>query len=318
LPFRLAVGLALAALVAGMPSSSVAARSSVPIHFGAALSLDGARDLAAVSCLRADSCVALDSRGRAYHFNGSHWGAPRRLVTGAVGPGAIAVACAGRSLCVAEPTGASDVVVGTGASWSAPTQLEGAVGLESLGCSRSGYCAAVDAEGNSWAFSRGSWQRTSGDWGAVASIACVSPSFCVSAGPTGLSSWDGSRWSSPAPLGASSAFSGVSCASASFCVAVDEGGQALRWNGSHWSTPLRIEPSARSATSLGPYPTAISCPTATLCVAVDDVGSVLELRSGAWSRTSTGSSHVFSSVSCPEASFCAAADRRGQVLIGRS
>jgi hypothetical protein len=307
----------LAVLSAGASPSGAAARHAGPaIRFAAARTL-AAGALRAVACATAQSCVALDSHGRAYHFNGSRWGAARSLGAGASGPGAVSISCAGKAFCVAEPAGADEVVVGNGSTWSSPTPLEGAVGLEAVGCSRAGYCAAVDAEGNSWAYGGGSWERTSGDWGAVASIACVSASFCISAGPSGLSRWDGDRWSAPESFGAASAFTGVSCAGERFCVAVDAGGQALGWNGSRWLAAVRLEPAERSATALGPYPTAISCPAAGVCVAVDDLGATLELMSGRWSRSSTGSSHVFTSVACPDASFCIATDRRGQALTGR-
>jgi hypothetical protein len=196
--------------------------------------------------------------------------------------------------------------------------LPGLVGIEAVGCSRSGYCAVVDAEGNAYGFSGGAWQRTAGDWGSVAAISCVAGDFCVSAGPSGLSVWNGARWSQPDTLGVVTPFTGVSCSSRDACTALDAGGQAVRWNGSAWSKPLRIEPGAPSHAALGPSPSGISCATATFCVAVDGAGAAIEWEAGHWSRRVVDAPHALTAVSCPSAAFCAATDGAGTVLFGRA
>jgi hypothetical protein len=176
----------------------------------------------------------------------------------------------------------------------------------------------VDGEGNSFELNGGAWERTAGDWGSVRSIACVTAVFCMSAGPSGISNWNGARWTLPATLGATSPFTGVSCPSAESCTAVDDRGQAVRWDGSSWSAPVRIEPGRPSATVLGPEPTAISCPTASLCVTVDDAGGVIEWHAGTWSRVSEDRARSYTAVSCPTPSFCALTDAAGAVLFARA
>lgn len=330
---RRGAGITIAALVVLLLAATVPAAATPLGSASAAARASGARPsvlrlavqarlvhggaLTAIACATSRSCMALDAHGRAYRFAGSRWSAAHPLASGAPGPGGVAIACPGPALCLAIPNGSMDVAEWNGSAWSGPTPLEGAVALESLGCSRSDYCAAVDAEGNAFAWQRGSWVRTAGDWGSVASIACVTSSFCVSAGPTGLSTWNGGRWTLPEGFGATSPFTAVSCPSVRWCVAVDRNGQALRWDGSSWSRPVEIEAQTDSATALGPYPTAVSCPSSGLCIAVDDAGAVIELRSGRWRRTPTGPGHVFTAVSCPTATFCAATDRGGQVLVAR-
>ena len=100
-----------------------------------------------------------------------------------------------------------------GQAWSAPVTLDGANNLEAVGCAPTGSCAAVDAEGNAFAYSGGSWAGTSGDWGSVSAISCVSPSFCMSTSG-GISQWNGDQWTQPNPYGDSSSFAGVSCPNA--------------------------------------------------------------------------------------------------------
>lgn len=316
---RLSAALALTLLVLLAPCSPAPALAGTPaarmLHFRLQRQLTRAA-LAAISCPSPGRCLALDSHGRAYRGSGSSWSGPHALSGAAPGAGRVSLSCASTTFCLAEPAGTNVVVSSEDGSWAATT-LAAAVDLEAVGCARSGYCAAVDAEGNAFALNHGSWVRTAGDWGAVAAIACVSASFCMSAGPDGISSWDGSAWTTPQGEGAVSAFTGISCAGARACVAVDIAGQALRWDGSRWSAPVQIEPADTSATALGPSPTAVSCPSASFCIVVDDAGSVIELRGGRWSRSSTGRGHAFTAVSCPSTSFCAATDRSGQVLVGQ-
>lgn len=272
-----------------------------------------ATPLIALSCASATACVALDQQGRAYHFNGVGWTGPVTLVAGPVGPGGVAVSCASVQQCVAVPTGGDQVAVWNGATWSAPTTLPGANGLESVGCAPSGYCAAVDGEGYAFALSGGSWQETSGDWGSVSDISCASSSFCVSVSG-GISQWDGQQWSAPQNNGVTTSYNGVSCPTPVFCAAVDAGGQVQWWNGTAWSAPQNVlpAPSGSAAPSGGAAPlTGVSCPTTTFCAAVAAGVGVVEWLGGSWIRADDGGDHEVTAISCPTASLCVAVDRSG-------
>ena len=311
----------VAAIAAGATTLSLSARIArirpPLLRFAPEQQLASGVPLAGVSCASAASCVVFDDRGRAYHYDGSHWAGPRSVAGAASGPGSVSVSCSSPAMCIAVPTGSDEVASWNGKTWSAPTALYGAIGLEAVGCARSGYCAAVDAEGNSFSLSGQSWQRTAGDWGSVRAISCVSATFCVSAAPTGISIWDGTHWTVPATFPGAFSFTGVSCPSMRFCTAVDNTGNALQWNGSRWSAAVRIEPGRQSATTLGPGLTAVSCPTASFCVAVDTSGAVLQWRDGIWSRTYKDGKPPLTAVSCPDDSFCVATARSGAVLVGR-
>jgi len=288
---------------------------SGPLHFSGPRPLAQGAGLASVSCGSATSCMALDSKGRAYHFDGTSWSSPVPPTAQAMGSGALSVSCA-PTFCVAIATAGNQVVTWNGQTWSPPITLTGANGLEGVGCAPTGYCAAVDAEGYAYSSDGGlAWQGTSGDWGSVSAISCVSSSFCVSVSG-GISQWNGDQWTQPTPYGSTASFAGVSCPTAAFCMAVDQSGQALQWNGQSWSALVRIEPGQPSTNSIGVSPTGVSCPTAGYCAAVDDSGGVIQWSNGTWTRSDVDAGVHLMSISCPTVSFCVAVDQSGNVLVG--
>ena len=110
----------------------------------------------------------------------------------------------------------------------------------------------------------------------------------------------------------------MSCPTTASCTAVDQGGQALTWNGQAWGPAVRIEPGSVSADASGVPLTGVSCPTVRFCVAVDGGGGVLQSSGGAWARTSVDGSRPVNAVSCPTATFCVAVDQDGRAVIGRT
>jgi hypothetical protein len=272
--------------------------------------------IVAVSCSGSSSCFAVDRRGRILRYDGSNWSEPHALTIPAAGPGRVSLSCSTPSACVVAPTGFGEVALWDGKTWSEPAALSGAVGIEAVGCGHKGYCALIDAEGNSFALEAGAWRRTAGDWGSVEAISCVSETFCVSGGTNGISTWDGASWTLPSPHRTTSAVVGVSCPSSVFCVAI-EGGGVLEMHGSRWSLPVRVEPPSRSPTSLGTALTAVSCPTRSFCAAVDSAGDLLQWRGGAWSRRRLERKHALTAVSCPDSSFCVAGDATGALFAVR-
>ena len=269
-----------------------------------------------VSCASPTSCVAIDAGGGIYSFQGAAWAGPVSPAPGPVGGGGISVSCADPSLCAAVPTAGSQVVTGTGQSWSPPQTLPGATDLGAVGCAPTGYCASVDAEGYAFAFDDGRWGATSGDWGSVADIACVSSTFCVSVSG-GISQWNGSSWTQPDSYAAVGSFTSVSCPSAVFSAAAVNSGDVMFLQGQTWGPPTRIEPGPPSTTSVGPYPTSVSCPSTTYCAAVDGNGAVLQWSGSAWSYDKVDPGRHLTAVSCPTTTFCAAVDSFGDVIFGR-
>ncbi len=269
-----------------------------------------------MSCGGPTSCIALDSSGRAYLFNGIRWTGPDPAGAQPIGSGAISVSCSNPAFCMAVATAGDQVVSWNGQVWSAPVTLDGANGLEAVGCAPSGYCATVDAEGNAFAFDGSSWAGTSGDWGSVSAISCVSSSFCMSTSG-GISQWNGEQWTTPASYGDPASFAGVSCPTASFCTAVDQSGGALQWNGASWSVPTRIEPGSASTTTIGITPTSVSCPSTTYCAVADGSGGIALWSDNPCTRTDVDGGRHLTSISCPTSSFCAAVDQSGDVVVSK-
>jgi len=287
-----------------------------PLRFTTPEPLAHGSGISSLSCPSTTFCIALGADGDVYHFDGTRWTGPIEITSQRTGPGTVSVSCASSTFCGADPTGGNEVVMWNGAVWSSSTTLTGAHGIEAVGCALTGYCAAVDGEGNAFAYDGQTWHSTSGDWGAVSSISCVSSSFCMSSSG-GLSQWNGTGWTTPDTFGAASSFAGVSCPTTSFCVAVDDLGEVLQWNGQVWSAPTRIEPEQSSGTMVGTILTSISCPTTSFCVAVDDAGGILQWSAGStWSRTDADDGHPLSAVSCATVFFCVAVDQEGNFLVG--
>ena len=317
----LLVGPASQAAAGSSATAAVPGRAKVgPVRplsrFTADRGLTRGVGIAAVSCPASSSCFAIDRRGRVFRYRGSSWSGDRALATPASGPGRVSLSCSAPSVCVAAPSGSGEAALWDGEAWSEPATLGGAVGIEAVGCGRGGYCALIDAEGNSFALADGVWRRTAGDWGSVEAISCVSGTFCVSGGTNGISTWDGAGWTLPSLHRTTSPVGGVSCPSSVFCMAI-AGGQALEMRGSRWSAPVRVEPLDRSATSLGTTLTSVSCPTTSLCVAVDDAGEILQWRGGVWSRRDVDKKRALTSISCPTASLCVAGDASGALFTAR-
>ena len=162
------------------PATTSASGGPAPLHFGHPMPVAAGAGLDSVSCGSPTFCIALDATGRAYRFDGTGWTGPVPATGQPIGPGSISVSCSNPTFCMAVVTAGSDVTNWNGSGWSGPVALDGANGLEAVGCAPSGYCAAVDAEGNAFAFSGNAWTGTSGDWGSVSAISCVTSSFCMS------------------------------------------------------------------------------------------------------------------------------------------
>ncbi len=200
----------------------------------------------------------------------------------------------------------------------------------------------------SWSLnSSPSLSTSASDSNGIASVSCVSTSFCVAAGvyvtttrmfPM-LLTWNGVTWSlqttslpaapgSPVVYG----FDSVSCVTTSYCVAAGYDMNAagnlqnlvLTWNGSTWS--LDSSASLSTSASQNNVLYSVSCTSQSFCVAAGAYvtaanGSqnfVLTWNGSTWSldsspslSTSASQGNILRSVSCVSPSFCAAAGYYG-------
>ena len=183
--------------------------------------------------------------------------------------------------------------------------------LESVSCSSSSFCAAVDFRGNAMIFNGASWSAPvlMGN-GETVAVSCSSASFCVAVNfGGGFSTYNGSSWSVESGMGFDQLLS-LSCSPESLCMVTAIGGLASTFNGSSWSEPVRIEQSSGFLNS-------VSCPSSLFCAAVDDAGNVLTFDGSSWSApTEIDRNVALHSVSCPSSFFCVAINGEGDALIG--
>ena len=67
----------------------------------------------------------------------------------------------------------------------------------------------------------------------------------------------------------------VSCFGSNFCIAVDDHGNAIKYDGSSWSAPESIDPNGRGINS-------VSCTSTSFCMAVDYTGNALKYSGSSW------------------------------------
>jgi hypothetical protein len=160
----------------------------------------------------------------------------------------------------------------------------------------------------------------------VASVSCVSATFCEAVGQGAAYIWNGSQWSAQTlPSSVSSGgLNGVSCSSAAFCETVglanvdgNDVGVAAVWNGSGWTAQTTPNPAGDTYVTLN----AVSCASASSCEAAGEDQVVVTANdpralAEAWDGSSWALQHAaapggatengLSDVSCVSASFCVA------------
>jgi len=204
----------------------------------------------------------------------------------------------------------ANVTTASQINWNSPTEIAPGTFLESVSCTSTSFCAAVDQSGNAFTFDGTSWSAAqsvdSGHW--LISVSCTSTSFCAAVDQSGNAiTFDGTSWSSAQAID-TSGLTSVSCASSSFCVAVDVGGNARIYDGTSWSF---VSPVIDSATQLA----SVSCPSTSFCATVDQSGNVFTYDGSSWSTAQSIVPNIWlTSVSCSSSSFCVAVDLNGDAL----
>jgi hypothetical protein len=262
--------------------------------------------LTVVSCPDASTCIAMDTTGNAWTFDGVGWTSESvfsNLTSSSI-------SCVSATSCVvADAHG--NIATFDGTSWTnGPTPLDPVSGTEggpylALACSDSTFCAAVDDGGNVWYDNFGTWTTSARQLidNAALSLSCVSQSFCMAVDTNGdYLTFDGSTWTAPAPtIPYEIHLDSVSCVSADFCIATDYAGQTLAYNGSGWS----------ASGSFGNGSSAqVSCTSATFCLAVGGT-EAMTFDGTQWSAPMPVSAVGLLTVSCSSPKFCAAFDNGG-------
>ena len=228
----------------------------------------GGTALTSVSCAPPTSCLAVDAAGRAVSFDGTVWSAP---VSVDAGQRLTAVSCADPSFCVAVGMDGKAAVF-NGSSWSAPVTVFGQPAA-AVSCPTDTFCAATDFAGNAATFNGSSWSVSTHSGSGTDGLSCVSAASCLAAG-TGFAAWDGTGWS-PVAGPVKHGNLAVSCPDQQLCVLAnaDGSGQALVWDGSQWSMSVD-SPAAGTYTGSD-----ISCPTTDFCMQVNGYTSAYRITS---------------------------------------
>lgn len=198
-------------------------------------------------------------------------------------------------------------------SWSPHQTVGVAAGstIESISCTGSSLCVAVDGAGNVIAgdpHNGSSWSVK--QKGSFDSVSCASASFCVAVGSGEPDLATGSAAGAWTPSGTTidhQEITGISCPSASLCVAVDHAGEVLTSTdaGGAWSKPEHIGESLPLK--------AVSCASESLCVAVDDGGHLIASSAptspASW-EVGFHSASTITGISCA-AGLCVASENGG-------
>lgn len=322
------LGLALAGVGAtSLPGGAATPRSSSPT-WSTPRPLPGAADPQTVSCPTTTTCVALDSVGNAFRFDGASWSAPTPVETGCsaqTGCGLV-VSCGTAAFCAAMDEGGQTFTYD--GTWTRSTALQGPdqfAMFPALSCTPTQVCVAIDDSGDAFTY-QGTWSphEPTDDASGLSVLSCPTAQFCAALAGGG-SSGDfalkrGAVWSTgppielPAPQGGSepNAPAALSCPTPTFCGALDTFGHAYTYRGGHWSGPTRLDDNENGAAS-------VSCPTPTFCAAVDGLGNVFRYDGSGWSKQTALKQRNTSlnAVSCATPRLCVALDSANGYLVYR-
>ena len=324
-----------------------------------------------VSCTSPTFCMA-DGFGESLvnEWNGSAWTSLTTPLPTSGNPVLNAVSCSSGDFCMAvgaagdvgDNSIASPIVPlaeeWDGSTWNITSVSGPASGLYSVSCSSSEFCMAAGSyqtgsnsepfyetwDGTQWTLSYGGYTDS---WGGsstgVASISCVSSSFCAAVGfdyadgcsgcglyESFLEIWNGSSWTFDGPQNLGDAYNnqlldGVSCTGPTFCMAA--GWYVLsgeldplteEWNGAGWfqvTAPV-------TSSSDGDFLQGVSCVSSTFCMATGyyegtetnyDYATLAEEWDGTtWTLllpqnpagSNPGESNALEGVSCPDPNGC--------------
>jgi hypothetical protein len=223
-----------------------------------------------------------------------------------------AVSCPDIRECLA--TIRSGVAVHRPSGWSTHYLERSGGELSDVSCTSAAWCMAVDGYGNAVRRADGKWQRPRPIDGrrALSSVSCATRGFCVAV--DGADPYDEytrpgighavvyrhGRWHAPVIIDAEYGLTDVSCASARMCIAVDDAGNAVRWNGRRWTPPRRV----------GALLEAVACPSASNCIAVGRRSALWS--AGTWhSIPNPDGSRLLTDVTCVDEHYCVAGGSGG-------
>ncbi|HEY2639972.1 MAG TPA: hypothetical protein VGI66_08830 [Streptosporangiaceae bacterium] len=275
---------------------------SAPVRIESGPYLDAGYNMH-LSCVTKTFCLAVDSNGNSFPYNGTSWS---KAIS--IGLNATTVSCATPTFCMATAAGQAAVFNGSG--WSTPVTISSVDQIQSLSCPSPSFCMAVSKVGLAYTYSTSGWSTSVNADSPIplVQVSCADATFCVAVSSTGRAySYNGS-WSGPAILNASGSMDGVTCPlGTTFCMALSNGNYYTTHGGATWTGAKSLETGK---------PSVGSCASATSCM-VTDGSSIFVLSGTSWKQSAApgGPLHGFTySISCPSRSFCMAVDWSGAYL----
>ena len=259
-----------------------------------------------LSCSTGLACEAVRSDGEVASYSNGSWSS----VSPADPNGALSsVSCGAPGVCTAIDSYGYAISLNVGA-WTQPVPVD-MTPLSLASCATSSLCVAINYSGIAFIYRNGYWSPGSVIEPDVTGLqilglSCAAPAFCVAIDGNHAIVFNGTSWSPPATVNPSPGGVGdVSCVNSQFCMAIDDYGNAYRYDGKTW-TSIHID-------SKNPSLTDISCPTTAFCMVDDASGNTLEYVSGSWTKPLvTDPSGVY--VSCASKSYCVALGGQGKFL----
>jgi len=270
----------------------------------AAISSD---QLTSISCPSTSFCMAVDTDGAAFRYDGTSWASADKIDTGRSFK---SVSCSSPSYCVAiDTSGYAFIYNGT---WGAGSQLDTSGELISVSCPNSSFCMVIDNNAHAFAYNGKTWGKAEavGIASALTAISCISNTECMAVDAQGNGSYyDGTVWTAYRvnPI-STHGLNSISCTpnSGSFCMAVDNAGNAFSYNGTNWTSQ---DDNAHGSEPLS----TVSCLGNAFCMAVNTNGGALRYNGVTWSTVSDidEGRHSITSLSCPTSAFCMGVDKEG-------
>lgn len=239
-----------------------------------------------LSCTSATFCLADDTYGSVWRYNGRRWATIESPP--AASPGITGLSCASSTFCVVtvtpstnskrQPT-SSGVAIFNGSRWTAVKSWAGdTANWQYSTCSSTRLCLLSDHFGHVATFNGKGWRQLKAPAMEMAGdgFASCAANFCAvpAVGPSkngpiasGVEIFNGRSWTyhhlSSGFYGSGGVIDDVSCAPhGTFCVATTGVGRTFSYEGSQWSR----------VAVLGGRGVSVACASAKLCAAVDNTG----------------------------------------------
>jgi hypothetical protein len=218
-----------------------------------------------------------------------------------------AISCVTSKFCVGAV--GADVRIFNGHKWSAEVNLNAGtyIGITSISCATTTFCAAVTVGGEANTYNGHRWSPgveidsaagTAAQSLGLIDVSCPNKNFCAALDQAGnVYMLKNGRWTTGSPVFYGQVMTSITCTSATFCMTISQVGFDYEYSGHSWTTGHVVEPDRLSF---------VSCASSTFCMGIGN-GDVYTYSGGAWSKGRPfvgGPKLGVTSIDCPASGFC--------------